>query len=227
MSYKYCEVVDLIKKSKKKNFPTIIWPILLTAVGIIGSCLFGYGSLVGYQDSCGVYLSVIGFIIIWIFIVLSLILSHLRQPKERAEVAALLKDIKRGLHSIDVKTEEDIVRLQTEIQRSIEQSDKQWEKVLSTSKWVFSIFCIKPVSYMLSVTLKPVFESILNDAIPSNNRIPWSDLIVKLLVIGILSAIIIITLSCLANSIRKFFGPYKQKWEVYHRLEDVKYIHVN
>lgn len=219
MSYKYEEVVVLIKQSKKENFKTPIWLWVCMAFGIAGGCLLGAGSFVGYQDSCGVCLSVIGFTLVLITVICFLILSHQHQSKAQKEIDDLLTNIKDGLHCIGIKTKEDIITLQSEVQKSIEQSDRHWAKALSTIKWAFCLFCVTPIGFALSARLKPIFE---ND---SFSLTLWCELIIKLAFIGVLATTIAVTLAQLADSMRKSFGPYKQKCEVYHRLEDMKYLY--
>lgn len=227
MSYKYQEVVDLIKRSKKNNFETPKYAMRIIRLGGIGFVFLVSGAVVAYLPNVNKMFSLfptaVGIIMIWLFVILSYIFTHSRsnQLKEKDEITAFLENFKRGLHSIDIKTKEDIITLQTEVQKSIEQSDRQWEKTLSTIKWAFCIFVISPIGFNLSVTFKTIFENI-----PLNSSL-WYKLIIKLAIIGVLATTIAIAMVKIANLMRTTIGSYAQKCEVNNRLEDVKYIHVN
>lgn len=225
MSYKYEEVVDLIKQSKKSYLKMPKHAVRILILGGTGFAFLVSGAVVGYfpnvSKTISLSLTVIGIIMMWLFLILSNRFTHSNQSKGKEEITAFLENFKRELHSIDIKTKEDIITLQTEIQTSIGQSDKQWEKILSTIKWAFCVFVISPIGFALSVTFKSIFENV------SPNSTLWYELIIKLTITGALATTIIVALMRFIDLVRKCFGPYKQKWEVYHHLEDVKYIHTN
>lgn len=224
MSYKYVEVVDLIKESKRNHFKPSVWLKILIVVGISGWFLFCLGPLISSSHNetlrpFGVFLFVTGFIMVWAFVLFSFVIESKHRIETKKEIDDLLIDIKYKLRNIGIRTKEDVITLQTEVQKSIEQSDKQWEKALSTIKWAFNIFCITPISFTLSAALKPIFES------DSSGLALWLELIIKLAIIGVLATTIVVALTQLINSMRKTFGSYAQKCEVNNRLEDMKYLY--
>lgn len=235
MSYKYEEVVELMKKCRKDNFKRPVWLRVLMVAGIIGALCCGVGITVidffrDYLSNIAytviLWIAVIGFLVVVAFPISSGVWSSSRRTKGNEEIDKFLKGLKRELHKIDIKAKEDIIALQTEIKQSIEQSDKQWAKILSIGKWAFTIICIKPTGSLLSAILSSMAEDTSMNVVSLLSAITRYNLFPKLLVIGILFVIEIITLSCVVDSIRKSFGPYSQKREVYNRLEDMKYLHI-